>query len=384
MPGSAAGPHDGPSRRRRGVRLAALVTLIGLAGCLIIASVTRGGLSAHHFHARQSVWLLCGLATLALVFSLPRQALRRLAIAAGLASYLALLGVLLFGTRINGMRGWYQLGSLCLQPSEIAKPFFILGFAWFIARRAPMTPNWRHFGLAIAYASLWMIPIMLQPDWGTTLIFGASALVLICAIGSNWQQLALLVGGGLAGLLLVCAHTPYVLGRFLAFLGLGSPELVERVGWQASQMRNCFITGGWTGTLFAGDEAALLLVPYRYNDSFFACAAELLGVFGILPLLLLALGWLGYCCYRAQHSRNAFAYAVYIGAGFMLSGQAFIHLAVNLGVMPTTGVTLPLLSYGGSSLLSSILLLAMVEHLAGNESAHALIPPPSAKPAPRL
>lgn len=361
-----------PSRRstercRYALRLGLLVTLIGVAGCLIIGSVTRGSISPLHFHLRQSVWLLCALAALATTFALPRASLPRVATSLGVAAYLALLGVLVFGDPINGMRGWYRFGTFCMQPSELAKPFFILGFAWLIARRTQATLSWRYFALALCYALLWMLPIMLQPDWGTTLIYGLTALVLIYACGVSWQQLVLLAGVGSAGLLAVCLRYNYVYERFLAFLGLGSPELGARVGWQAMQMRNCFIKGGWTGTLFADSDAALLLVPFRYNDSLFACAAELLGVFGVLPLVILCFGWLAYCCYRAQRSQSGFAYGVYIGAGFMLSGQAFIHLAVNLGLMPTTGITLPLLSYGGSSLLASVIILAMVERLACEE-----------------
>ncbi|MDQ0289920.1 FtsW/RodA/SpoVE family cell cycle protein [Oligosphaera ethanolica] len=356
-----------PGRWRSAWRLALLITLIGVAGCLIIGSVTRGSTSTLQFHLRQGVWLLCALTTLAMAFALPRQTLLRLAAVAGAAAYLALLGVLLFGVRINGMRGWYRFHSFCMQPSELAKPFFILGFAWLIARRAPATPSWRHFALALFYAMLWMLPVMLQPDWGTTLIYGLTALALIYACGIGWQHVAFLAGAGSAGLLAVCLRYNYVYERFLAFFGLGSPEIGARVGWQAMQMRNCFIKGGWTGTLFADNDAALLLVPFRYNDSLFACAAELLGVFGVLPLVILCFGWLAYCCYRAQRSRSVFAYAVYIGAGFMLSGQAFIHLAVNLGLMPTTGITLPLLSYGGSSLLASVIILTMVERLACEE-----------------
>ena len=383
--GTRRRPRRHPGRGHCALRLGLLITLIGMAGCLIISSVTRGGFSTLHFHLRQALWLLVALATLATVFALPRQTLLRLAAVAGALAYMALLGVLFFGVRINGMRGWYRAGTFCMQPSELAKPFFILGFAWLIARRTPARPCWRHFALALTYALLWMFPIMLQPDWGTTLIYGLTALVLLYACGIGWQQVAVLAGAGGVGLVAVCLRYNYVYERVLAFLGLGSPEVSARVGWQAMQMRNCFIKGGWTGTLFADHDAALLLVPFRYNDSLFACTAELLGVFGVLPLVTLCFGWLAYCCYRAQRSHSVFAYAMYIGAGFMLSGQAFIHLAVNLGLMPTTGITLPLLSYGGSSLLASVIILTMVERLACEEDPAAsrnVIPPPSAKPAP--
>lgn len=365
----------------RALRLGLLITIITLAGCLIIDSVTRGGFPVLDFHLRQSLWLLCALLALACTFALPRKALLRLAALAAAVSYLALLFVPFFGARINGMRGWYRYSTLCMQPSELAKPFFILGFAWLISRRPQPSAAGRHVLTALMYALLWMLPIMLQPDWGTTLIYALTTLAFIYAWGLTWRQAAALGAAGLAGVVGVCLRHHYVYERFLVFFGLGSQETTERIGWQAMQMRNCFIKGGWTGTLFAQQDNPLLVVPLRYNDSLFACAAELLGVFGVLPLLALCFCWLAYCCYRAQRSRSVFAYAVYLGAGCMLSGQAFIHLAVNLGLMPTTGITLPLFSYGGSSLLASVIILSMVERLACEEDAQArrkITPPQSA------
>jgi len=252
-----------------------------------------------------------------------------------------------------------------LQPSELAKPAFLLAFAWFWQRLGTCAV-WVRFAAGAAFAGLWLLPIMLQPDWGTTLIYGATVLVLLYCLGMNGRHLALAAVPALlmAGWALVC-H-PYVRGRFLGFLSGfwasmgGGPSSAN---WHVMQMRQCLVKGGWTGALFS-EPSSFIYVPYRYNDSIFAAAAELLGVARVLPLILLCLGWVGYCCYLANRHAARWTYPIYLGAAVMLSGQAFVHLAVNLGLMPATGINLPLISYGGSSLLTSLLIIGLVERCA--------------------
>ncbi len=152
----------------------------------------------------------------------------------------------------------------------------------------------------------------------------------------------------------------YIRRRLLAFF-YSQPGDALGTGWQAAQMQECLSRGGWFGVSFDSSQA-LLRVPYRMNDSFVASLGEQLGVFGVAPLILLTLAWVSFCCSKAIKAEHDFQRLLLVGCGVMLSGQAFLHLGVNLGLLPTTGITLPLFSYGGSSLLASMLILGIVDN----------------------
>lgn len=363
-------------------RLVALLLALGSAGCLLIQSATRGLASQSCFSRLQMVWLLFGLTFLGACFLFPRSFYKRhLGIILSLV-YGLLWGVLLFGTKIQGARSWYRFHGFCMQPSELAKPAFLIAFAWFW-KWAEKWPFQARFAAGALFAGLWMLPIILQPDWGTTMIYALTTLVLLYCLGMNWRQVLAVLVPALAGISWALARHPYVRRRFMAFFGTGGD--LSAVCWQAMQMRDCLIKGGWTGGLFA-EPSSFVYVPYRYNDSIFAAAAELLGVAGVLPLILLCLGWVGYCCYLAGRHASRWTYPVYLGAGVMLSGQAFVHLAVNLGLMPTTGINLPLISYGGSSLLTTLLIIGLVERCAWEdkqEEAGSMATAVVSTPAPR-
>ena len=342
-------------------RLVALLLVLAGSGCLLIQSATRGMVSQNCFSRLQMVWLLVGLSFLSVCFLFPRSFFkRRLAIILGLV-YGLLWGVLLFGVKIQGATSWYRCRGFCLQPSELAKPAFLVAFAWFW-KWSEKWPSPMRFVAGALFAGLWMLPIMLQPDWGTTMIYAVTALVILYCLGMSWRQVLAALVPAVAGIGWALVRHPYVRRRFMAFFGADGDGL-SAVSWQALQMRDCLIKGGWTGGLFS-EPSSFVYVPYRYNDSIFAAAAELLGVAGVLPLILLSLGWVGYCCYLASRHASRWTYPVYLGAGVMLSGQAFVHLAVNLGMMPTTGINLPLISYGGSSLLTTFLIIGLVERCA--------------------
>jgi len=351
-------------------RLVALLLALGSAGCLLIQSATRGMASQSCFSRLQMVWLLFGLTFLGACFLFPRSFYKRhLGIILGLV-YGLLWGVLVFGVKIQGARSWYRFCGFCMQPSELAKPTFLIAFAWFW-KWSEKWPNQTRFAAGALFAGLWMLPIMLQPDWGTTMIYALTTMILLYCLGMNWRQVLAILAPMLAGIGWALAYHPYVRRRFMAFFGAGGDGL-SAVSWQAMQMRDCLIKGGWTGVLFA-EPSSFVYVPYRYNDSIFAAAAELLGVAGVLPLILLCLGWVGYCCYLASRHASRWTYPVYLGAGVMLSGQAFVHLAVNLGIMPTTGINLPLISYGGSSLLTTLLIIGLVERCAWEDKQEEAI-----------
>lgn len=342
-------------------RLLILMTILGVAGCLLLKSIAYNTSQMRAFASWQLLWLAIGMLLLLLCFVLPTSFFRRYLPAAVLFSYALLWGVLLLGERIYGAVRWYRFYGLCLQPSELAKPAFLLAFAWCWR----LTRQWSEKSrllISVALAALWLLPIACQPDWGTAMIYGATVLLMLYGLGLGWRPLLACLAAGAISTVWVVTHYPYVRRRVWAFLGWGGEQLAG-AGWQSMQMRKCLIKGGWSGILFSSSNDQVVL-PFRHNDSIFAAATEVLGVVGVLPLILLCLGWVGYCCYLAGKNSRRWTYPIYLGAGVMLTGQAFVHLGVNLGVLPTTGVNLPLISYGGSSLVATLLIVGMVQRCA--------------------
>lgn len=353
-------------RLRRFVHVLAFLALLAAVGCLSLYTVMRGSAESHFLPLRQLTWAALSFLVLFCCFLFPFKDCRWIALCFVAAVYLLLLFLPFLGIKINGMRGWFHFGGLCIQPTELAKPAFILAFAFLWEKCRNQGGNQRFlWALALLFALL--LPVSLQPDWGAVLLFCITFTILIYALDGNWKCLLPFLLAGIAAAIAVIAKYPYVRMRFLGFLGMAGENAKFGVNYQAFKMRECLEHGGWFGILFGGTDP-LVPVPYRYNDSMFACVGETLGFCGVVPLILICLAWMARCCLLAVRSHK---YApVFIGGGAMLSVQAFVHLAVNLGLMPTTGITLPLMSYGGSSMMSTVLIVGIVERYALEDSSN--------------
>jgi len=137
----------------------------------------------------------------------------------------------------------------------------------------------------------------------------------------------------------------------------------QTTGWHLIQFRRSLAAGGLLGRSPESGLWSSAYLPLSYSDSIFASTAELIGFVGVMPLLLLILGWVVYAHYHACRAANLHSAGMIMGLAAMLAGQAFIHLSVNLGLLPPTGITLPLISYGGSSLLATTLAIGVVESI---------------------
>jgi cell division protein FtsW len=268
--------------------------------------------------------------------------------------------VLVLGVRINGMRGWFAWNGYLLQPSELAKPFYVLSLAWVLDRPPAQQSSWTRGLLpALGVVALWGVPIALQPDFGTLLVYLFTFLIVYWGFGGRLRHLLACAAAALSVAVLACWRYPYVLRRFLAFL---DPEaLGQTAGWHILQFRRTLASGGLFGRAWEEGLWSTAYLPLGYSDSVFASTAEKIGFFGVLPLVVLILALVVYGHYHACRSGDRFRAVLIFGLTGMLAGQAFIHLSVNLGLMPPTGITLPLISYGGSSLISTAIAFGLVE-----------------------
>ena len=284
--------------------------------------------------------------------------------------YLAGLGGLLLvlsplGQTVNGSRSWLFLpGGFSLQPAELAKIGLVIGLAMILAEgRDPYRPpQWRDVVLAWLLAAVPVGMILLQPDLGSALVLGMLTIGVVAASGASWRWTAAALAATVAAVVAairVPLLDPYQVDRLLAFR---DPSLdPEGIGYQTRQVRLAIGSGGWDGTgLGRGPQTQGGFIPFQETDFIFSVAGEELGYLGALGLVLL----LGFLVVRALlvglRTEDPFARLVAVGVACWLGFQIFENVGMNLGLMPVTGLPLPFLSYGGSSMMACWLAVGLV------------------------
>ncbi len=282
---------------------------------------------------------------------------------AGVAGLLLVLSPV--GQTVNGSRSWLFLpGGFSLQPAELAKIGLVIGLAMILAEgRDPLRPpQWRDVLVAWGLAAVPVALILLQPDLGSALVLGMLTVGVVAASGASWRWTGAALGVTVAAVVAavrVPLLDPYQLDRLLAFR---DPALdPEGIGYQTRQVRLAIGSGGWSGTgLGQGPQTQGGFVPYQETDFIFSVAGEELGFVGALGLLLL----LGFLVVRALlvgvRCEDPFGRLVAVGVASWFAFQVFENVGMNLGLMPVTGLPLPFLSYGGSSMLACWLAVGLV------------------------
>lgn len=340
--------------------VALMSLLLACWGCLAIFNASFHSESPYWYVGRQLVWLTGAAVVMLVACAVGGNFHRRWCLYSAGAAYALLWLVLAFGVRIHDMRGWFSLRWFLLQPSELAKPFFVLFLAWLFHRYPPEHRDWRR-GTLPGFAALlvWCLPLALQPDFGTALVYGATFACIFVVLGGRPVHLAM-AGAAAAPLLgLALALNPYLRARFLGFL---APEqYAESWGWHILQFRRSLASGGLLGRSWGEGVWSRNFLPLSSSDSMFATMAEALGFFGVLPVIAVFLLLVVYGYKQLPAARDRFDAAAIAGLACLIAVQGFIHISVNLGLMPVTGLTLPLFSYGGSSLVATLLAVGILE-----------------------
>ncbi|MFW6775943.1 rod shape-determining protein RodA [Nocardioides sp. CPCC 205120] len=354
--------------------LMAAVALLLVLGTLLVwsATATREALVGDDSTAylrRQLVNVAIGVVMMVVVVATDHRWLRILTPLVYLVSVIGLVLVLVMGSTINGSRSWIQLGGMSIQPAEFAKLSVVIGMALLVAERTQGT--WRRsigtkevVGL-LAIAAVPAVLILGQPDLGTMLVLTATVLGVLAIAGAPRAWIVgLLVAGVAAATVAVTAGVlkAYQVDRFMAFT---NPDLDPRgAGYNVEQARIAIGNGGLFGQgLFDGSQTRSGFVPEQQTDFIFTVAGEELGLVGagVVVLLLCLVVWRALRI--AAGSQDAFGRVAAGGIACWLGFQAFQNVGMCLGIMPVTGVPLPFVSYGGSSVFAVMLAVGVLQSI---------------------
>ncbi|MGK0498621.1 MAG: cell division protein FtsW [Oceanicoccus sp.] len=343
----------------------ALITIgfIAMSSASIEFAAERYGNPFFHSY-RYLFHLAIALVGAAVVYRIPMDFWQRTGWFWLMVGFALLIMVLIpgIGREVNGSRRWLALGPLTLQCSELAKVCVILYLAGYLVRRQDeLREEWIGFIKPMAVLFLVTILLMLEPDFGATVVTLGTAFGMIFLAGVRLWQFSMVIMAALAALILLVVSEPYRMKRFTAFTDPWADQFDS--GYQLTQSLIAFGRGEWFGVGLGNSIQKLFYLPESHTDFVFAIYAEefgfvgaviLIALFAFLVLRIMHIGRLA-----EQASQHFMAFVAY-GIALMLSGQIFINIGVNTGLLPTKGLTLPFLSYGGSSLIVCCALLAMV------------------------
>jgi cell division protein FtsW len=311
------------------------------------------------FLLRQLIYVVLGIAGMFWLMNMDYRKLRQPRVVfTGLAlSFVLLVGVF-FLDRSHQTHRWFRMGPFSFQPSEMAKLALIIFLAWFLElRRLPRNfgvNNWLHtlapaLGTTVVMAAL----VVKEPDMGTAFMIVVISMVMLFVAGLSFRYIAGTVLAAIPTIYLLIVRVPYRLQRFEAFL---HPELDPKgAGFQLLQSLISVGSGGMTGVGLMESRQKLFFLPEAHTDFIYAIIGEELGFIGaVIVLALFAVyGWRGFVA--AMKAGDDFGKFLGLGITTMVVGQALINLSVVLGMMPTKGIPLPFISYGGSSLFAMLL-----------------------------
>jgi cell division protein FtsW len=365
----------GTQRGQLEFHLVVLVTLGLVAFGLVMvysASSARGLLAAHdpaYYLKRQALYALVGVVLLAVLARVDYRRLRSFGGPLLLTSAVLLVAVLVVGTTVNGARRWIPVGSFGFQPSELAKLALAVWLAAFLVRRAaPRTLGelLRPVGLVLG---LLVVLLLLEPDLGTSIALVVMVVVMLTVAGTPLRVLAGAGSIGLALLALVIWFEPYRRARFLSFLDPWSDP--QGAGFQTVQAMLALGSGGLFGVGLGESVQKVYYLPEASTDMIFAIVGEELGLLGAAAVIaaFVAFGYAGFNV--ALKAKDPFGKRLAAGLTALICGQAAVNLCAVMGIAPLTGIPLPFVSYGGSSLVVALASVGILLNIAQNHGAKA-------------
>lgn len=367
--------------RRTGLRAPGLDWLLlgAVLGLLVIGTLTvwsttagREGLVGDDptaYVRRQMVNIAIGVVLMVMVLATDHRWVRIIAPVVYLASVLGLALVLVIGYEANGSRSWIRLVGMSIQPSEFAKLAVVIGMALLVAERTE--GSWRRSVGSTEVLGMLVIAgipaslILLQPDLGTMLVLSATVFGVLAISGASRRWMAGLTLAGVAvaaGAVMAGVLKPYQVDRFMAFT---DPTLDPLgAGYNTEQARIAVGNGGlWGQGLFDGSQTQSGFVPEQHTDFIFTAIGEELGLLGAGLVIALTAVVIWRALAIAHHTDDMFGRVAAAGIACWFGFQAFQNVGMCLGIMPVTGVPLPFVSYGGSSIFAGMLAVGLLQNV---------------------
>lgn len=319
----------------------------------------------HYFVKRQIAWLILALLIGAIAGKIDYHRWRRLAVPLLIFTVILLTLVLVpgIGVKIGGSRRWLHFSYFSFQPSELGKFSMILALAWWMAREQRHIKEFIR-GALVPVILMGMIlgPVFIEPDFGTTFLAAAVGMIILFLGGARILYLGIFSTIGLTGFAVALMHNEVRLQRILAFRD--PAKYAQTFAYQLNKSIDAFITGGGTGVGLGESMQKHFYLPEAHTDFIFAIIGEELGVVATLLVVLLFAGFF-FCGLRISwRSSDMFSRLLAFGITLMITLQAMYNIAVVTGCMPTKGLPLPFISFGGSSLVTSLLGVGVLFNIA--------------------
>lgn len=353
--------------------LISLVLIIGF-GLVVLSSASQGISGDPYFYVKKQVLFLgVGLIAALLILRYDYSHLRRYGIILYGLSVFLLIAVLVVGEEVRGTTGWISLGPLpAVQPAEFTKIMLAISFADFLNKRKGMLNTLGEILPCIVYMGVPFVLILMQPDLGTALVYIAMTVVMMFVAGANPRILGGLIalGAGFIGLMLFMHFQygmwlpleDYQIKRLTVFLNPYEDGKGGRgAGWNTIQSLIAIGSGGLTGLgLFNGTQVQLNFLPEHHTDFIYAVIGEEMGFIGAAGVILLYTILLLRAIYISFHAKDLFGTLIVTGITAMWLFHIFENIGMSIGIMPITGIPLPFLSYGGSSMITNLIAVGLV------------------------
>lgn len=348
---------------------AAILLLFGMvmvySSSIAVAEGSRASAHQPYFYlVRQAIFVVVSLATGAFAFQVPMRVWQKWSpyLFLGALALLVLVLVPYIGREVNGSRRWIPMGPANLQPSELMKLFVALYAADYTTRKLPLMKSFRHAFLPMAAMILFVGFLLLrEPDFGAFVVICCIAFGILFLGGLNARIFAMLMVVAVIGFIMLVWLSPYRRERLFNFVDPWKDALGS--GYQLSHALIAFGRGEWFGVGLGASIEKLFYLPEAHTDFLLAVIAEELGFTGVLIVILL-FGILVQRAFaiarRAHFLEKHYAGMVAQGIGIWLGVQSFVNMGVNMGLLPTKGLTLPLMSYGGSGIFANCLALGIL------------------------
>ena len=356
-----------------------LLVLCGVGvGMIYSATYTTEDLT--DYWLRQTIWIIVGVILLFIMAAIDYRNLEMFALPSFLLFVASLIAVSLFGTEQNGSKRWLDVGFTLIQPTEAGKFLLIIFMAWYLSWYREYMDRLPYLLIALIILLAPLVLVYLQPDLGMTITYAFIGGTLILVGGIRYWQLGLLSGGVAVAIpILGTSLKGYMLERLCMFLsaegrvtldrwigplpaGCTDLELIEDNAYNVKQALIAVGSGDRMGQGWAhGSQSQLHFLRVRHTDFIFSVIAEELGLVGSALILLMLLFVVWRLLNIADRAQDQFGRLIATGVAAIIFFQTFINVGMNIGIMPVTGLTLPFISYGGSSLLSMMFAVGLAQ-----------------------